>query len=312
MTRERLHWPDLARGLCMMAILFDHTEVYYTGRNIVPYSLYVFDVLVVFFFISGYFATSPSSVAKRLLMPYLLFTAALSFPKSLVYHEPWTDYLKSIVMGQASWFICALIVAKLLYACLQRISGGKTWMLSTASILSLGLALWLSRNGDCYAWHFNIALLALPLLYLGTLYRRYEEAFNRFNTTSSLSFIIFFFIILKIYVWWTGATLMVAPIKWSSLPLFFINILVACLLMTTLCKKLPPMRLVEWTGSHSLVYYFLCGAVPLMVSKALQHVGFAYDGKYLHVLVAFALAYLVATAATWLVYRYLPFMTGKW
>lgn len=38
----------------MMAILWDHTEIYMSGRNIIPYSIYVTDALVVFFFLSGY------------------------------------------------------------------------------------------------------------------------------------------------------------------------------------------------------------------------------------------------------------------
>ncbi len=51
---ERKQWVDLLRGLCMMAILWDHTEIYMSGRNIIPYSIYVTDALVVFFFLSGY------------------------------------------------------------------------------------------------------------------------------------------------------------------------------------------------------------------------------------------------------------------
>ncbi|MGP1350736.1 MAG: acyltransferase family protein, partial [Hoylesella marshii] len=28
---KRKHWIDLLRGFCMVAILLDHTEIYYTG-----------------------------------------------------------------------------------------------------------------------------------------------------------------------------------------------------------------------------------------------------------------------------------------
>ena len=31
---KRKHWIDLLRGFCMVAILLDHTEIYYTGDNI--------------------------------------------------------------------------------------------------------------------------------------------------------------------------------------------------------------------------------------------------------------------------------------
>ena len=37
----------------MMAILLLHTEAYYIGRNIIPYSMYADDALALFFFKSG-------------------------------------------------------------------------------------------------------------------------------------------------------------------------------------------------------------------------------------------------------------------
>lgn len=51
---ERITWIDLLRGFSMMAILWFHTEVYYAGSDVIPYVLYVDNVLAVFFFISGY------------------------------------------------------------------------------------------------------------------------------------------------------------------------------------------------------------------------------------------------------------------
>ena len=50
---KRKHWIDLLRGICMIAILLDHTEIYYTGDNIINYNFYVVNVLLTFFFISG-------------------------------------------------------------------------------------------------------------------------------------------------------------------------------------------------------------------------------------------------------------------
>mgnify|MGYP001748228932 CR=1 FL=1 len=37
MVLEREHWIDMLRGFCMLSILFDHTEIYYTGGNLIPY-----------------------------------------------------------------------------------------------------------------------------------------------------------------------------------------------------------------------------------------------------------------------------------
>ena len=53
-TLHRINWIDSARGLCMTAILYDHTEIYYANENIIPYEMYVINALTAFFFISGF------------------------------------------------------------------------------------------------------------------------------------------------------------------------------------------------------------------------------------------------------------------
>ena len=53
-TAERLLWIDMLRGICMIAILLFHTEVYYAGDAVIPYSFYVDNALTIFFFVSGY------------------------------------------------------------------------------------------------------------------------------------------------------------------------------------------------------------------------------------------------------------------
>lgn len=300
------------RGFCMMAILFDHTEIYYTGANIVPYSMYVFDVLLVFFFVSGYFSfLSPlSSMIDRLLKPYILFTLALAIPKMLLHKEDGLEPLVNIVTGNASWFVVALMVSLVLFALLSWISRGRQWVMCIGCIMAFLIAIALSTHFTWCWLKIDLALMVLPFLYLGYLYRRHEAVFHRLNTPLSLFLILIVFIIIKVYVYESGAVLLVAPFRTTSHVLYVVNGIVSCLLMTSLCKQLPRMRMVEWTGSHSLVYYFLCGAAPLLTSMALTRLGFGYNGQYWHVLVTFALVYLVATAATWFTYRYLPFMIG--
>lgn len=41
MVSKRKHWVDVVRGICMTAILYDHTDIYYSDTNVIPYELYV-------------------------------------------------------------------------------------------------------------------------------------------------------------------------------------------------------------------------------------------------------------------------------
>ena len=93
--------------------------------------------------------------------------------------------------------------------------------------------------------------------------------------------------------------------------MFLLDLSVCTLLMVQIFKHLPMIRLLSWTGKHSLVYYFLCGGVPLLVSKIFNKAGMMYNGNYLYVVLAFILVYLCATAITYIVYRYMPFLVGR-
>lgn len=80
-----------------------------------------------FFILSGYLMYKPQqqfciahkmkSIGKSLLMPYFIFTSLLALPKAIV-HGASIDILnifQSIIMGKASWFVAALIVAEILF-----------------------------------------------------------------------------------------------------------------------------------------------------------------------------------------------------
>lgn len=54
MVSKRKHWVDVVRGICMTAILYDHTDIYYSDTNVLPYELYVPNALTTFFILSGY------------------------------------------------------------------------------------------------------------------------------------------------------------------------------------------------------------------------------------------------------------------
>lgn len=80
----------------MLAIIFDHTEICFTGDNIVPYRMYVPDVLMAFFFLSGYLFYRPEGFRLRhklhswlrgVLMPYLSSRVPWRFPR-LGFMEP--------------------------------------------------------------------------------------------------------------------------------------------------------------------------------------------------------------------------------
>lgn len=319
---ERKHWIDSLRGLCMIAILLDHTEIYYTGINIIDYNVYVVNVLVLFFVLSGYLMYKEEgfclkkkllSIVRTLLLPYFYFTAIIAIPKALAHGNgiELGSILLQIVSGQASWFVAALCLAELIFALAIWISRGKVIVLATVGISGFIASIYLSHGNQPYIWQLDNSLQALLFLCAGYSYHRYERGFHTINHPSYTSLLFLFLIIIKVYEYMNGVEMLIWPICINHYPLFLADILVCSLFMIQLCKALPSCKWLEWTGAHSLVYYFLCGGVPLITSKAFERMGWNYGGNYLLVLAAFVMVYLITSVITWFIYRYLPVLVGK-
>ena len=330
---KRKQWIDLARGFCMMAILLDHTEVYYTGNNIIPYHYYITNALIGFYFISGYlfyknnyfnYTYKIRSILRTIIKPYFIFTFIISISKTycLGDENDMFSSLKHIVYGQASWFIAALIVGELIFSTIVYISKSKTWILSTLSIVCFALSIVLSHQHASYPWQINNALQAILFINLGYLYHQFEEYFNRFNTPLYIFLLLLLFIIIKVYEEYDAWNMYISPILIDNYALFIIDTLLFSHLLICLCKQMEKYHsnnkiqqtindMIAWTGAHSLVYYFLSGGIPLLVSTAMNKINYAYEGNYLRVIITFISVYIITSIFTWIIYRFFPYITGK-
>ena len=68
-SSSRIEWLDVARGLCMLLIIYDHSDSYFTLLNpLLLYNWFVATVLCAFVFISGYlFPTDTQLVVSKQL-----------------------------------------------------------------------------------------------------------------------------------------------------------------------------------------------------------------------------------------------------
>lgn len=326
---ERKHWIDTVRGICMVAILLFHTEMYYAGRDITPYRCYVHNALATFFFISGYlfcggrdgggfrFAHKVKSISRTLIMPYFIFTGIVGAVKIAARHAAPADIFIDIISGRASWFVAALIVAEMLLALVMLITRGKATWLSAVALLSFATAFVVGNRHDPSTlfyeqnlWYANDALLATGIMICGVLYRRWEHLFNRFNTISYTSLLFVILLIIKTFIVIYHVDTVIGSIEISCIPMFLADICVSVAFLVSLGKLIGRLPMVGWTGAHSLVYYFFCGAVPSVVSLTFNRAGFGYN-HYWQVIAALAATYAVCTAIAFVTYRYFPAIVGK-
>lgn len=320
----------------MLAIIFDHTEICFTGDNIVPYRMYVPDVLMAFFFLSGYLFYRPEGFRLRhklrswlrgVLMPYFIFTTALALPKAWLHGDGGSipDLLLTILTGQGSWFIAALAVAELLFCLLLWLSRGRSGWLTVAGVVTIVLGYAFGTRLLAFEadwWHVNEALVALPYLLLGYVVHQVDEFRMRWR-------LLFGALMLAVSI---PVNLLVASPSWSSvqvdalvLPSLFwlkntASVLLLYLFFTLTLRsgqRLVEMQprwlasMVAWTGRRSIVYYFFSSGIPTALTVLLSRLGYTYRGCYAEVLLVLLVNLLLITTVTWIIYRYLPWATGR-
>ena len=310
----------------MMAILWFHTEMYYAGSDVTPYALYVGDVLATFFFLSGYLFLSGKpfsarskmmTIVRRLIIPYFFFTLLFVLPKAIVHDEmnELSTMIIKIFLGQSSWFLSALIVGELLFVLLIQLTKGKDLYIGLFAILCLVLT---GIIGNHYSpwlnpynyWHINEAILACFLMSAGFLFQKHEHRFQHYFNRFTLTILLLIFLLLKLVIIRNGMEMVLGSIHASNYPVFIADLLVSILLMISIFRYIPKISFMQWTGQRSLVYYFICGGVPLIVTMSFNKFGWPYSG-YLSLLMAFIVVYLLSSLLTFAIYKYLPFIIGK-
>lgn len=315
---QRIGWIDFLRGISMILILIFHTETYYKENNVTPYYIYTSNAILLFYFISGYLFYQNKtfqwqkrilSILRSLLIPYFIFTILLAVPKLLVRQMEisWMEIAVNILTGRASWFIAALIVGELLFTLLLVKTRGKILGLSTAATASVIIYYLIPFNQHNY-WQWQDALLVVSFLYFGYIFHRYKECFNKLNKPLYSLLLLLLLILIKIYEY--HVDLPMRNIAVECIPLFLADSTIWLLSVVSIINYIPRSRMIEWTGRHSIVYYFLCGGCPLIVSLLLNRIGLPYEGHFYRLLMAFILTYALATALTAAIYKCAPFLTG--
>lgn len=98
----------------------------------------------------------------------------------------------------------------------------------------------------------------------------------------------------------------------TSYYILIIDSILGFVLIENIMRIVKDISFLSWTGSHSLVYYFICGGVPLTVSNIFNKIGLTFNGYYVMVIFFFIIVYLISTAITWFIYRYIPFIVGDY
>jgi len=186
---DRLAWLDSAKGIGILLVVIGHI---WTG-GIVRDDIYAFH-MPLFFLLAGYTARPkelrPFVVAqwRTLAVPYIAFLLTLVLADQLIEHfrglypifRSWDQALWAMLVGGSElrgpftifWFVPCLMAARIAQnALLLRWPSPKDWRWAAAMALSLATGLWLGKLTDFSPLGLLTVPVALPLLWLGSLWR---------------------------------------------------------------------------------------------------------------------------------------------
>ena len=262
---NRIKWVDIARGICIIAIILDHTESYYINAHVLQYNWYVCNSLSAFYFLSGYllfnkkniynktfFIYKINRIFRTLVVPYFLFTFLMALPKAYIHHEDIFYILLNIVLGKASWFINALIIAELLFISILVYCKNKYIFLTLFSLFGSLVCTPINKFFALNIWCFVQTLLVFVFLYLGFLYHQLENKIHNVRKPFIIIIFVLIFLISKIIVENTNLSLCIYPLYINNIPFFLIDSIIGIILIVGISQLISNNILLEFTGKVSI------------------------------------------------------------
>ncbi|MCD8296026.1 MAG: hypothetical protein LUC88_00470, partial [Prevotella sp.] len=103
----------------------------------------------------------------------------------------------------------------------------------------------------------------------------------------------------------------VNPDSITSFPIFFVDTFLSAFIIITMMKKFSNFRFLNFIGRNSIVYYFICGGVPLLTGMFFRKIGLSYNGNYTIILLDFLIVVTIMTIITIIITNYFPFLIGR-
>lgn len=251
------------------------------------------------------------NILYRIAIPTVIFSSLLFVPKIAlrgVAFEVQT-FLHDTLFGGSIWFTSSLAVSELIILLLlaSRIRFKTFYVL--ASLLLTLIAVWCAKDANgMYGtadapWFWKGGFIATLFLVGGGIYQKYEAYFHKI---CGRPFILGFGVLLYLTLAIAFGSEMAVSINVGAFNLIgaFMSFF-SIIFVIEICRLVPYHKYIEYLGRHTLVLYFMSGAIPNVIS--IVFLKFIGDG-----IVAYAvcsiLSFCTAIPITIIVNKYLPFL----
>lgn len=323
---KNIIWINSLKALCMFSVYLVHSEIYY-GINTISYGRILQPFFVsAFFFVNGYlffrkqlntvanyklvdFGKNLQIIISRLIIPTIIFASIIYLPK-LFFHSKdlsITGYFYDVFGGISFWFTSALAVSQTILIALLILKKNNIWFYFICSVFLFIFALIISYiDRTPFPWFYKSGLGAILFITLGGLYQKYEYKIDNKAKSIPATLLIGLYLACMIYDIQYKEFLFILMDMTFNFQGLIISIL-GIVVITIICKQLPQLKLLEFIGKHSIVFYFFSGALPASIGFVFQKI--FPDRLYIITLIVALLSICVGYLMTYIVVNFLPWLT---
>lgn len=301
--KDRIVWIDQLRSIAFFFVILGHVALP-KGMQSLIYSFH----MPLFFLISGLTVNREKLIntplkdyiikqTKSLIVPYF-WMSFLCYPLwYFAFHilsrsteiTIWDAFVgifagNNIIVSSTSnalWFLLVLFFANILYTCLLKFTKGREVML-LCLVLICAIAGYLDK-GNAQPWHFNVALTAVVMLYIGNRFMIWYKTSSLYNHKITFSYVLKITAVVIALVAvglvshrLNGRISMTANKFGDSLLLFYITALAFSAAITLLVIHLPKMSIITYIGKNTLLYVGIHIPILRIFEKAFPDIFLQY------------------------------------
>ena len=311
MMKQEINWINAVRAFCIVLVFLAHS-VEISGQGIPGWLYRMYDPVYVnaFFFVSGYLLMDKQLSAKklsgnilfRLMIPSVLFATIEYFPKKLLRGGlSISSFLMETVGGGTYWFLSALAVAQLLYVILLLTRIRNIWFFMACSVAFAVVGMTLIGDEGFKLWCYRQGLVCTLFLASGGIYQRYEKSLEA--PVWLLAVLICVYVAGSI--WNPGFIGGYSVYHCLVSPTGYVWSMLGTVCLVEICKRLPQLSILTFTGRNSILFYMMSGALPSVFTIVLQRIGGVNIFTFLLI---FMLSLTLAYDLCRFIVRYLPFL----
>ena len=328
---KKILWINYIRAISILFVFFVHSEAFYDfncGVNAFIHPFYV----NAFFFVSGYLLYRKqlssqllnhtmcsyvkadgkkmlANVFWRLMIPSLLFSVIEFFPSYMLRGKEYDVgiFLYKTIGGCTYWFTAALAVADVLIFIMLITRKTNIWFYFSVSLIVYGVGYFIVSNDyslleayPSFPWQYKQGMYAIIFMAFGGVYWKYEYVINKFMDKKPCILLLVGVYVTSLVVYPSFFHVLVSTLNLNILGIMLS--VISILILIRICKLIPYVHLWNYIGKNTIGFYFMSGALPIVVSIIVKK--FYPSPSIAGLLVVFLLSMFIAFCAVFLMNRY--------